>query len=176
MPSPPHLEGPPLRTAEPADALLSDRLVPEAVAACRSVADKERLLSELAALMAAGTVPHMSAAAIEKELREREAVQTTAMGHGMAIPHATVAGLPQTIVGVMTLASPIPFGDDAEEPVDVCFCLLGPPSDRASHLRLLAAIAGAATESDLLERMRSAETTEDLLEALAGPGPRVVAH
>jgi hypothetical protein len=30
----------------------------------------------------------------------------------------------------------------------------------------LAAIAGAVTESDLLERMREAESTEELLEAL----------
>ncbi|MCX4247913.1 amino acid permease [Paraliomyxa miuraensis] len=165
-----------LRTAgaDRTGSVLIDRLVPEAVAACRSVAKKDRLFSELAAMMA-GTVPHMSAAAIEKELREREAVQTTAMGHGMAIPHATVAGLPQTFVGVMTLTEPIAFAEGAdEEPVDVCFCLLGPPSDRASHLRLLAAIAGAVMESDLLERMRAAESTEALLEALSSPGPSVV--
>lgn len=161
-----------LRTAgaEETGSVLIDRLVPEAVAACRSVAKKDRLFSELAAMMAS-TVPHMSAAAIEKELLEREAMQSTAMGQGMAIPHATVAGLPQTFLGAMTLATPIDFGSD--EPVDVCFCLLGPPSDRASHLRLLAAIAGAVMESDLLERMRAAETTGALLEALASPGPRV---
>lgn len=152
-------------------SVLTQWLAPEAVAACRSVAKKDRLFSELAAMMA-GTVPHMSAAAIEKELREREAIQSTAMGHGLAIPHATVAGLPRTFVGVMTLATPIDFVGDSDEPVDVCFCLLGPPSDRASHLRLLAAIAEAVMESDLLERMRAAETTEALLEALATSGPR----
>jgi mannitol/fructose-specific phosphotransferase system IIA component (Ntr-type) len=52
--------------------------------------------------------------------------------------------------------------------VDVCFCLVGPPSDRASHLHLLAQIAGAVTESDLLERMRAARTTGALLDVLGG--------
>lgn len=163
-----------LRTAGPeaTGSVLIDRLVPQAVAALRPVLKKDRLFSELAALMA-GTVPHMSAAAIEKELREREDLQTTAMGHGMAIPHATVAGLPQTFVGVMTLASPIPYGEGTDGTVDVCFCLLGPPSDRASHLRLLSSIATAVMGSDLLERMRGAETTEELLEVLGSPGARV---
>lgn len=162
-----------LRTAnaEQTGGVLVDRLAPEAVAALRPVAKKDRLFSELAGLMA-GAVPHMSAAAIEKELREREALQTTAMGHGMAIPHATVVGLPRTFVGVMTLAHPIAFGEGEDE-VDVCFCLLGPPSDRASHLRLLAAIATAVMGSDLLQRVREAETTEELLEVLGSPGPRV---
>ncbi|MEX1369026.1 MAG: amino acid permease, partial [Nannocystaceae bacterium] len=162
-----------LRTLGPDEtgSVLIDRLAPEAVVAQRSVLKKDRLFSELAALMA-GAVPHMSAAAIEKELLEREALQTTAMGHGMAIPHATVAGLPRTFVGVMTLASPIAFGQASDE-VDVCFCLLGPPSDRASHLRLLAAIAEAVMDSDLLERMRDADTTEQLLDVLGSPGPRV---
>ncbi|MCA9707786.1 MAG: PTS sugar transporter subunit IIA, partial [Myxococcales bacterium] len=146
-------------------SVLVDHLAPEAVAACRHVLKKDRLFSELAALMA-GTVPHMSAAAIEKELRERESLQSTAMGQGMAIPHATVPGVPRTLLGVMTLSPPVDYGEDADGPVDVCFCLLGPPSDRASHLRLLAAIAEAVMGSDLLERLRGAETAEELLEAL----------
>jgi mannitol/fructose-specific phosphotransferase system IIA component (Ntr-type) len=53
--------------------------------------------------------------------------------------------------------------------VDVCFCLVGPPSDRASHLCLLAQIAGAVTESNLLDRMRAAKTTGALLEVLGNP-------
>ena len=125
----------------------------------------DRLVSELAMLMA-GAVPHMSAAAIERELLEREALQTTAMGHGLAIPHATVPGLSRTFLGVMTLAQPIQYGENEDGEVDVCFCLLGPPSDRASHLRLLAAIASAVMGSDLLGRVRNAETQEQLLEAL----------
>jgi len=154
-------------TTAPTGSVLLDRLAPEAVAANRAVLKKDRLFSELAALMA-GAVPHVSAAAIEKELREREAVQSTAMGQGMAIPHATVAGLPRTYLGVLTMRPPIEWGEQADGPVDVCFCLLGPPSDRASHLRLLAAIAGAVMDSDLLQRLREAETAEALIEVLEG--------
>lgn len=162
------------RTAGPEQtgSVLVDRLAAEAVAAGRHVVKKDRLFSELASLMA-GAVTPVSAAAIEKELREREAMQSTAMGHGMAIPHATVPGLPRTFLGVMTLAVPIDYGEGADGPVDVCFCLLGPPSDRASHLRLLAAIAEAVMDGDLLERMRGAETAEELLEVLQSSKARV---
>ncbi|MEM7159677.1 MAG: amino acid permease [Myxococcota bacterium] len=151
-------------------SVLFDFVAPEALAAHRGVLKKDRLFSELATMMA-GAVPHMSAAAIERELLERESLQSTAMGHGMAIPHATVPGLERTFMGVMTLTSPIQYGESEDGMVDVCFCLLGPPSDRASHLRLLAAIAGAVMESDLLERIRSAETPEQLLYALDPESP-----
>lgn len=148
---------------------LAEHVAPPAVAACRSMRDKDRLFVELAALVA-DAVPSVSAADIEHELRERESVFTTAMGHGVAIPHATVAGVPRTFMGVMTLTKPIDFGQDADGPVDVCFCLVGPPSDRASHLQLLAKIAGAVMESDLLERMRAAKTTGALLDVLGQAG------
>lgn len=146
---------------------LGDRVAPQAVAARRSLRDKDRLFTELAALVA-DAVPSVSAEAIEHGLRERESVFTTAMGHGVAIPHATVAGVPRTFMGVMTLSRPIDFGQDADGPVDVCFCLVGPPCDRSAHLHLLAQIAGAVTESDLLERMRAARTTGALLDVLGG--------
>jgi mannitol/fructose-specific phosphotransferase system IIA component (Ntr-type) len=146
--------------------MITDRVVPEAVAACRSLRTKDRLLTELAVLVA-DAVPSLSAVEVEQQLREREAVFTTAMGHGVAIPHATIADAPRTFMGVMTLTKPVDFGEDADGPVDVCFCLVGPPSDRTAHLHLLAQIAGAVTESDLLDRMRAAKTTDALLDALA---------
>jgi PTS system nitrogen regulatory IIA component len=148
--------------------MMADRVVPEAVAARRSMRDKDRLFTELAVLVAEA-VPSLSAAEVEHELREREAVFTTAMGHGIAIPHATIAGAPRTFMGVMTLTKPIDFGEGADGPVDVCFCLVGPPCDRSAHLHLLAQIAGAVTESDLLERMRAANTTTALLDVLGSP-------
>ena len=155
--------------AGPSGSMISDRVVPPAAAARRSMRDKDRLFTELAALVA-DAVPSISAEEVETELREREAALTTAMGHGVAIPHATIAGAPRTFMGVMTLTQPIDFGQDADGPVDVCFCLVGPPSDRTAHLHLLAQIAGAVAESDLLERMRAAKTTVALLDVLGSPG------
>lgn len=154
--------------AGPTGSLLAERVVSQAVAARRSLRDKDRLFTELA-LLVADAVPSISADEVEQQLREREAVFTTAMGHGVAIPHATLAAAPRTFVGVMTLTSPVDFGEDADGPVDVCFCLVGPPSDRTAHLHLLAQIAGAVTESDLLERMRAAKTTGALLDVLGAP-------
>ncbi|MCH9685910.1 MAG: amino acid permease [Deltaproteobacteria bacterium] len=150
---------------EPARSVIAERLAPEAVAARRTVRDKSRLFSEIAGLMATAA-PGLSAAAIEQSLREREALQSTAMGQGIAIPHATIAGLSQTYLGVMTLAQPVDYGDQAEAPVDVCFCLLGPPDDRASHLRLLSAIATAVIDSDQLPQLRQAQSKLELVAAL----------
>lgn len=174
MPSPIHTsaqahdEGRTRASEDGRSSLLVERLVPEAVAVCCSFPSKDRLLTALASLMAGSSTRSSAtgAEAIEHELREREAAQSTALGHGVAIPHATVEGLPRTIVGVMTLDPPVAFGDEGDDLVDVCFCLLGPPSDRPSHLRLLAAIAGAVMDDALLSRMREASTAEALLDVL----------
>lgn len=154
--------------AGPTGSMISERVVPEAVAARRTMRDKDRLFAELAVLVAEA-VPSLSADEVEQQLREREAVLTTAMGHGVAIPHATIADAPRTFMGVMTLTTPVDFGEGSDGPVDVCFCLVGPPSDRTAHLHLLAQIAGAVMESDLLDRMRAANTTGALIDVLAGP-------
>jgi nitrogen PTS system EIIA component len=154
--------------ADPTGSMIAHRVVPKAVAARRTMRDKERLFVELAALVAEA-VPSLSADEVEQQLREREAVFTTAMGHGVAIPHATLADAPRTFMGVMTLTTPVDFGEDADGPVDVCFCLVGPPSDRSAHLNLLAEIAGAVAESDLLDRMRAAKTSGALLDVLGSP-------
>ncbi len=150
--------------AEPTGSVLLDHLAPQAIGV-HAMLKRDQVFAELATLMA-GAAPRMSAAAIEQELRVRESVQSTAMGHGLAIPHATIAGASKTYMGVLTLTEAIDWDPASDEPVDVFFCLVGPPSDRGAHLRLLAAIAEVALGSDLLSRIRAAGRVEDLLHAI----------
>lgn len=158
-----------LQTAPPREAtaasVLDPYLVPGAIAARITIARKDRLFAELAEVMARG-VPNLQPRDIELVLRERESLQSTAMGHGLAIPHATHHAVDRTHLAVITLARPVEFGEGKGEPVDVCFCLLGPPADRTTHLHLLAAIAKSVLESDLLDRMRRATTPGELARTL----------
>ena len=66
---------------------------------------------------------------------ERERLGATGMGHGVAIPHARIAGL-KGIVG--HLCSPaeslIEFEAVDDEPVDLVFALLAPEDAGADHL------------------------------------------
>ena len=105
-------------------------------------------------------------AAIEKALLAREAVHTTAMGNGVAVPHATVAGLDGPVVMVAVARNGVRFGPAGLEPVRLFFLLLSPPEHAGLHIKLLARIARLVRHPGLVERLQAAESAAALLQDL----------
>ncbi|NIP79609.1 MAG: PTS transporter subunit EIIA, partial [Gemmatimonadetes bacterium] len=52
---------------------------------------------------------------VRKAVLEREASHTTALGNGVALPHATVGGLDRARVLVAVAPDGVPFGPDDRE-------------------------------------------------------------
>jgi amino acid transporter/mannitol/fructose-specific phosphotransferase system IIA component (Ntr-type) len=142
---------------------------PVAIAVKPALRNKDELFSELARLFD-GASPRIVADTLEPLLWERERTQNTAVGHGVAIPHATVPGLLRTKLTVVVLEAPIDY-DGRGTMVDVVFSLVGPPSDRQTHLRLLALIAQSVLETSLLADLREAKTDADVRLALSEGTP-----
>ena len=94
-------------------------------------------------------------------LREQE--QNTAVGGGLALPHASIAAVERTYLGVFTTVERVDYEAPDGEGVDVFFVTLASPSDRQAHLAVLAAIAKMVMGSSLLERLRAAEDEAALL-------------
>ena len=138
---------------------------PVATAVGVRVSKKEQLFAELGLLFYRGS-PQVRADDVQARLWERERTQNTLVGHGVAIPHATVPGTKRTELVVAVLANPIPYDAQGNE-VDVCLSLVGPPGDRETHLKLLATLARMLVETELLTALRSARTEADVLNALA---------
>lgn len=139
------------------------------------VADKQALFMQLGESFAS-LVPGVDAETIERELWERERLQNTSVGHGVAIPHATVPQAPRTQLCVVTLAKPIDYDGDNPEKIDVVLCLVGPSSDRETHLRLLSHLARLVIEGDLLGDLRPARVPAEVVEALRLAGARLEAR
>jgi len=99
-------------------------------------------------------------------LKAREEAHSTALGEGVAVPHAVVPTLPDMVLLVATAAEPIPFGSPETEPVDLLFTLLSPPGREAEHIRLLARICRLARHPGFLEGLRSARGAEELYEVI----------
>lgn len=144
---------------------------PDAVAIAVSVRTKEALFSEIARLFD-GLSPRIVADTLEPLLWERERTQNTSVGHGVAIPHATVPGLLRTKLAVVVLSEPLDY-DGRGTSVDVVLSLVGPPRDRQTHLRLLSLIAQRLIETSLLSDLRAAKSSADVRLALtqATPAP-----
>ena len=114
----------------------------------------------------AGLLEGVTAKEIADALWERERTQNTSVGHGVALPHATLAAATSSVVGVFTLREPIDYQGPDGLKVDVVFVTVSPPGERQLHLQLLSGIAGLSLATPLLERLRAARTSEQMHEAI----------
>jgi len=116
------------------------RMIPlENVALDLVVADKEQLFDEVAQLLA--TACALSAESIYQCLLEREQLASTALGHGVAIPHGRMKGLKTPVAAFVRLAEPLPFDAPDGLPVNLLIVFLIPASVTQKHLEILSEIA-----------------------------------
>lgn len=115
-------------------------------------------------IRAAGVVADPEA--LETALLDRESTHTTAMGSGVAVPHATVPGLDRPIVMVAISPDGTAFGPVGLDPVHVFFVLLSPPNQTGLHIKLLARIARLVRRPGFVAGLKHAETVDSVLEEL----------
>lgn len=95
-------------------------------------------------------------------LLTRERLGSTAMGAGVAIPHARLEGL-DGIVGVFArLEKPVDFEAADGQGVDLMFALLAPEQAGADHLRALAKVSRILRDETVREKLRSSNKAEAL--------------
>ena len=104
---------------------------------------------------------------IQTALWEREQLQNTSVGGGVAIPHATLAqaGVADSAIALLTTARPIDYHAPNHEKVDVFFFTTGSPENRQTHLKILAELSRLCTQSNFLERARTANSNEEIIAA-----------
>jgi len=83
----------------------------------------------------------LDAAEITGDLAAREALGSTGIGQGFAVPHGHLKGLSHAMAVYVRLTVPIPFDAPDGRPVSDAVVLLVPDWADSLHLRLLAAVA-----------------------------------
>jgi PTS system nitrogen regulatory IIA component len=122
------------------------------------VLNKKDALKELA--RRAALAVDIDQSIILKALVDREALGSTGVGMGVALPHARIAGL-QRITGLFArLARPIDFEAIDEAPVDLVFLLLGPDPGGTEYMKALASISRVLRNRGSLARLRAAGAEE----------------
>lgn len=100
----------------------------------------ESVLRELSGLLGeAGAV--RDAGELYARLWEREQLGSTAIGHGVAIPHCKLERLARVVVAVGISRQGIDFGAADAQPVRLFFLVASPSRTPAEHLQSLAAIS-----------------------------------
>ncbi|MFO8155472.1 MAG: PTS sugar transporter subunit IIA [Pseudomonadota bacterium] len=98
----------------------------------------------------------------------RERLGSTALGHGVAIPHGRLAGNGETLATFMRLKEGVDFDASDQKPVDLIFALLVPEDSTEIHLRILAALARLFNDEAFCQRLREAPTAADAHQLLVG--------
>ena len=97
---------------------------------------------------------------IMEALLEREALGSTGLGSGVAVPHARLEGIARVTAVFVRLENPVAYGAVDDRPVDLLFALFAPPRDGAEHLRALAAVSRTLRSPEMRERLRQARTVD----------------
>jgi mannitol/fructose-specific phosphotransferase system IIA component (Ntr-type) len=100
------------------------------------------------------------------EIERRETELSTAIGGGVAVPHALVDDLRHAAVAVLRLRGRIPYRSMDGRPVHLSFVLLVPSSNPGLRLRLLGDVARIARSARAVERAGTAKTPEEVVALL----------
>ena len=148
---------------------LGQLLTPDDILVDVEAGDRPALLLRAAELLAQrhGVV----ASSIAEALSARERLGSTALGHGIALPHARIAGLPQPYAGFLRTRAGIPFDASDARPVSQFLTLVVPAQATERHLQLLACAATMFSERSFRDALRAALTPADIAAIFATWSP-----
>lgn len=135
------------------------------------VLDKAADKAELFGILSerAATVTGLDAEAIYEALAAREALGSTGLGSGLAIPHGKLTGLDGVRALFVRLREPMEFEAIDDEKVDLVVTLLAPVGAGADHLKALARVARLLRTESLVKSLRSTTDPARLHEILTAP-------
>ena len=134
---------------------IADLLSSNRVAVGVTVSSKKRALEEMARILALGA-PTVTQADILSSLVGREKLGSTALGHGVAIPHGRIAGINGSIGALIRLKHPLEYEAHDGRSVDLLYGLIVPQQATNDHLQHLKAIAEAFSDEGFCEQLREA--------------------
>jgi len=128
---------------------------------------REQVLDDAARLLSGGSPEQ--ARELAEALHRREQVASTAIGHGVAIPHARSDSL-QGRGAFLRLGRAVDFGARDGAPVDLVFAMTASDDRPELHLEHLAGVAERLADPDFRERLREARNVAQLRKLLL-PAP-----
>lgn len=146
---------------------LSDLLAPSGIFPAFEATTKKQALLDLSAR--AAELTKLDSRTIYDTLLQREALGSTGLGRGIAVPHVKLSGLTGIVCLFARMTKPIDFESLDDEPVDLIFMLLAPDHAGGDHLKALARISRLVREPKVLERLRAAQDVPGLKRALVQP-------
>ncbi len=140
-------------------------LAKDAVILNLGVRTKREVLAEMAAALAK-IEPQIEADRLLDVLLEREALQSTGIGEGVAIPHGKLAGLDRLAATFARSHEGIDFESIDGQPTHHFFLLVVPEHSGGQYLKALARISRFFRDAAFRQKLSEGETLDDLIRAI----------
>ena len=124
---------------------------PARVARPTAAFDKAAALSQLATMLASGA--RVTAADLERVLLERESLQSTGIGDGVAIPHGAMPQLEAQYAALLLVPEGVEFAAIDGLKVTILFAVIGPKRATGEHLKTLARISRLLRNKEFRDRL-----------------------
>jgi len=98
----------------------------------------------------------------KKQLFQELAALMTGVGHGVALPHARVAGITKVYAAFIRLDTPMDYEAIDDRPVDLAAMIIAPEDAGGAHLRALAQLSRQLRRDFVRERLRAAPDAQSL--------------
>jgi mannitol/fructose-specific phosphotransferase system IIA component (Ntr-type) len=144
--------------------LLTELLTPDRVVVPLAARDKTGIIAELTRHLVdrSGGGYNEVLGAVE----EREAVLSTGIGFGVAIPHARSSAVSELSVVCGVSPEPVPYDSIDGEPVRLFFLIVGPEASAGQHVKILSRIARLVRRENLRQQLCEANTPDQFYETL----------
>jgi PTS system nitrogen regulatory IIA component len=142
---------------------IMDFLSEKAISANLRSKNKKEVIEELADLLVkAGEIKDKEK--IVKILFEREALGSTGIGQGIAIPHGKSDKVKKLVAALGISKQGIDFESLDGEPAYIFFLLVAPLDSAGPHLKALARISRLLKDKFFRDALKNAQTNEEILD------------
>src|SRR5258708_31156930 len=142
---------------------LTDLLGVERVALCHNgdgkALDKPSAIKMLADMLSRGSP--VESTEVEHVLNERERLQSTGIGEGVAIPHGALPQLETQHAGLLIVPEGLDFAAIDGLDVNIIFAVIGPKRATGEHLKTLARVSRLLRNKTFRGRLVNALSSQD---------------
>lgn len=141
---------------------ITSLLKPEAVKIGGVASDKDDAIAKLIKLMETqGNVVDVDA--YTEAVHARESFGSTALGEGIAIPHAKTAAVSAPGLAAMTLPEGVDYDAPDGLPTTLMFLIAAPDTKADVHLEVLSRLSMLLMDPEFCDSLRAAKTSEEFL-------------
>ncbi len=142
---------------------LIDLIRKEHIAVPMRASTKAAVLEELVdTLITAGSLSDRDG--VLSALRQREALCSTGLENGIAIPHAKTDAVDSLVLALGISPGGIDYEALDGKPSTIFFCILAPPNQAGAHIEALSEIARATKSAAFLRLLLAAENADEVIE------------